>query len=345
MEWNAMNKFIKSLREGVQHQTEATMMKDDGEVVHNCAKHVEHVTWGKGATIAEEHAAPDESGNIAWYDVMFEHGLERQVPTADLNILVAETHKHSMKKAVKEQSDNVKAPTDVDKNQDVKKKALDAALKVTNSPQNTNAGETITYQGSSFRGTASEAVEVGATPKTAKEKKLAAMGHPKDKITHKDVLIGRGVLAKEDVDQEILYKSIEVEVKESTDYNDYFNAALTALELTKDQLSEMTEEQRSEFFALVDECFSSKDDILFVEAWMRGDIQDKIEAHKKAGHKVTDVAHTTKAGQSHHSFVVTEPSGKRTRHIFHGNSRKLETMSPAPKSQLAHETGEDEDDK
>jgi hypothetical protein len=33
-----------------------------------------------------------------------------------------------------------------------------------------------------------------------KDKELAAMGHPKDKITHKDVLIGRGVLAKEESD-------------------------------------------------------------------------------------------------------------------------------------------------
>lgn len=37
-------------------------------------------------------------------------------------------------------------------------------------------------------------------PKTEKEKKLAAMGHPKDKITHKDVLIGRGVLKKEEAE-------------------------------------------------------------------------------------------------------------------------------------------------
>jgi hypothetical protein len=34
-------------------------------------------------------------------------------------------------------------------------------------------------------------------PKSDKEKKLAALGHPKHKITHKDVLIGRGVIAKE----------------------------------------------------------------------------------------------------------------------------------------------------
>jgi hypothetical protein len=34
-------------------------------------------------------------------------------------------------------------------------------------------------------------------PKTAKEKSLAALAAPKDKITHKDVLVGRGVLKKE----------------------------------------------------------------------------------------------------------------------------------------------------
>ena len=46
-------------------------------------------------------------------------------------------------------------------------------------------------------------------PKTEKEKKLAAIGHPKDKVTHKDVLIGRGVLKKEEKEE-----SCEVEVEE-----------------------------------------------------------------------------------------------------------------------------------
>jgi hypothetical protein len=41
----------------------------------------------------------------------------------------------------------------------------------------------------------------GSHPKTDKHKKLAAMGHPKDKITHKDVLIARGVVAKEEVEE------------------------------------------------------------------------------------------------------------------------------------------------
>lgn len=36
-------------------------------------------------------------------------------------------------------------------------------------------------------------------PKTDKEKKLASLAHPKDKVTFKDVLVGRGVLKKEEV--------------------------------------------------------------------------------------------------------------------------------------------------
>lgn len=41
----------------------------------------------------------------------------------------------------------------------------------------------------------------GSEPKTEKEKSLAALAHPKDKITHKDVLVGRGVLKKEETEQ------------------------------------------------------------------------------------------------------------------------------------------------
>ena len=41
------------------------------------------------------------------------------------------------------------------------------------------------------------------TPKSASEKKLAALAHPKDKITHKDVLVGRGVVKEEEVEEAI----------------------------------------------------------------------------------------------------------------------------------------------
>ena len=47
----------------------------------------------------------------------------------------------------------------------------------------------------------------GTHPKTPKEKSLAALAHPKDKITHKDVLVGRGVLKKEETEQLQEYES------------------------------------------------------------------------------------------------------------------------------------------
>lgn len=68
---------------------------------HQCAIHVKSESFGEGRTITTQHADVDENGNIAWYDVMFEHGIERYVPTDELEILVSESHMHSMKKKKK----------------------------------------------------------------------------------------------------------------------------------------------------------------------------------------------------------------------------------------------------
>ena len=65
---------------------------------HMCATHVEHAEWGQGKPIHSQHAAPDENGQIDWYDVMFEHGIEKYVPTANMNVLAEgphENHDHS----------------------------------------------------------------------------------------------------------------------------------------------------------------------------------------------------------------------------------------------------------
>ena len=63
------------------------------KVEHSCATKVEHAEWGKGNCLKEKHTL-DEEGNITHYDVMFEHGLEQDVPVPTLNILVSEMHEH-----------------------------------------------------------------------------------------------------------------------------------------------------------------------------------------------------------------------------------------------------------
>ena len=50
------------------------------------AENVVHEKWGAGTCIPTMHADPDEDGNIAWYDVMFEHGIETGVPIEELKV-------------------------------------------------------------------------------------------------------------------------------------------------------------------------------------------------------------------------------------------------------------------
>ena len=61
---------------------------------HNCAKKVCHEEFGEGTCIPEQHATPDRNGYVAHYDVLFEHGIEKGMPTAEMEVLISEKHKH-----------------------------------------------------------------------------------------------------------------------------------------------------------------------------------------------------------------------------------------------------------
>lgn len=65
---------------------------------HLCAKQVVHEKWGKGDCIPTMHADPDDAGNVAWYDIIFEHGIECRVPVDSLDVTLAESHMHGKKK-------------------------------------------------------------------------------------------------------------------------------------------------------------------------------------------------------------------------------------------------------
>lgn len=83
------------------HKEEVSLADTPGNgYEHQCAVHVKHSKLGEGRTLASQHANPDEEGNIEWYDVMFEHGIER-VMTTDLEIFVSESHMHAKRKGKK----------------------------------------------------------------------------------------------------------------------------------------------------------------------------------------------------------------------------------------------------
>jgi len=101
----------------------------DKALTHDCAKHVVHEQWGKGNCIPEMHTleeGEDGIGHVTHYDVMFEHGVEQNVPVEDLEIVVSESHMHSKKKRNEEfdNGDEVEGGDEEPQLDPVNKKAL-----------------------------------------------------------------------------------------------------------------------------------------------------------------------------------------------------------------------------
>jgi len=91
---------------------------------HLCAKNVVHEQWGEGMCIPTMHADPDAEGNVGWYDIMFEHGIETRVSIEELKVTKAESHMHSSKKKIKENDDYDDDDDDEDNDNDKKKKKM-----------------------------------------------------------------------------------------------------------------------------------------------------------------------------------------------------------------------------
>ena len=67
-------------------------VKKEKKTMHNCAKKVCSEQWGVGECVYGQHAVPDADGNVAWYDVMFEHGIEKGVDVSTLEVLEEGSH-------------------------------------------------------------------------------------------------------------------------------------------------------------------------------------------------------------------------------------------------------------
>ena len=60
---------------------------------HDCASKVKHEEFGIGNPVKGMHDL-DESGNVTHYDVLFSHGVEKNVPVENLEIVKEMHHEH-----------------------------------------------------------------------------------------------------------------------------------------------------------------------------------------------------------------------------------------------------------
>jgi hypothetical protein len=96
-------RISNSLFESIINVTNPQVQEAEVDKAHFCATHVEHAMLGLGTCISEQHAEPDEQGQIAWYTVEFPTGTHR-IQTSNLRIVEGKSHTHSKKMAEAEEN-------------------------------------------------------------------------------------------------------------------------------------------------------------------------------------------------------------------------------------------------
>jgi hypothetical protein len=66
--------------------------------LHMCAKNVMHEKFGRGECLYGMHADPDENGHVSHYDIMFNHGIEKNMDIKECEVIHERMHGHKMKK-------------------------------------------------------------------------------------------------------------------------------------------------------------------------------------------------------------------------------------------------------
>jgi len=123
----------------------------------------------------------------------------------------------------------------------------------------------------------------------------------------------------DDSDETVLvHTPIEYELAENYMFGDYLTAAKSIV----------GEEKAIE---LANYAFNNSDTDIFVEQFLRSDIEAKVKAHENMGHKVSTPKYSTKSGKPHAEYVVTDKEGVRRKYIHHGANRKTENLGPVGK--------------
>lgn len=126
---------------------------------------------------------------------------------------------------------------------------------------------------------------------------------------------------------EVIREELTYEINEADkNYDAYFKEMLKKAGISS--IGDLkTDDAKKEFMNSVDAGFKAKNEDTVIENFMRADVEDKAEAHKKAGHKVSDIKFSTKDNKPHAEYIVTTSAGDKKKYIYHGTARKLETLA------------------
>ena len=297
---------------------------------HDCASKVKSEQYGIGHCVPEQHTML-EDGTVTHYDVLFDHGLVENVPVTELEILQESMHEHY---------DNEEKNAQIDETMHKKKKKHDCASKVKSEEygighcipeQHTMLEDgTVTHYDVLFDHGLVENVPVSDLEvlqesmhehydNVEKNKQLQDAMNPAQQAAIAVNMKKKGMKPKNEetdkIDETVeFHNEYDIKIAEEYSYEDFVKAAVEITGGSDDAVN------------IAEDHFYNNDISIIVEQFTRSDIQDKINAHKKAGSSVTMPKYTMKDDKMHAEYTVTDKKGMRRRHIHHGNISKLENM-------------------
>lgn len=133
-------------------------------------------------------------------------------------------------------------------------------------------------------------------------------------------------LAKEEVEIDegitetiVKHNDFSIEITDNPTFGDFLRAAQSITRTDEDAI------------AVAEQAYKENNEEIIIESFTRGEIQDKIDAHRKAGNTVSNDKYSTKSGHPYAEYVVTDQEGGRKKYIHHGTTRRMESMPPSKK--------------
>ena len=318
---NSLFDAINRVRNGILESTVAT----EGAVdkAHFCATHVEHLLLGKGTCISEQHAEPDENGDIAWYSVEFPSGIQR-VNTSNLKIVEGKSHSHGKKMAEEEEvaaEENIEEALSgnqhkIDANKNNKIDAHDfKLLRAKKKPVEEGNDGNLAKEPKRSTGTAFDPeMRKGSSPLTADQrsafnKKKISTGTVYSRKTSSKV---KG----ESVAQTIInHNDFVLEVTDNPTYGDYLRAL-------QSMVGQTSEDVQQEIVTIATEAFNENYTDVIIESQTKKIFESKFEDIRMSGGKVLGENYMVDSGEPYVEYTV-EKDGKAIQYVHLGTIKTV----------------------
>ena len=333
--FDAINKVRRGEPQQLVENEETSVEEGRVDGAHYCATHVEHFLYGEGECISEDHAAPDENGNISWYNVKFPDG-NRRIQTEAMKIKKAKMHEHAIKDGetieeadtVEEGNDGNLANNAPPYNKVTRRDVIQGAQgrDEMGGKKKVKKEEVESVEESRSKGTAFDMSMPSQIPKapgaltghTAKKTKTGVEYTKNPPKEPKDTGVPHNPkkkAMKEGISQTVInYNDFVLEVTDNPTYGDYLKAL-------QSMVGESNEELQKDIVSIATEAFNEKYEDVIIESRTKQIFENKFKQFREAGAKVVSESYMVESGDPYVEYVL-EKNGERIQYIHIGTIEK-----------------------